>query len=75
MFDLRLRLADHIRRYSIAAVAPSGWEVTLEEDSTIRRQDRYSDWHRVERAQAMLQLEVEQLRERGWLIVPNERTA
>lgn len=69
MFHLSLRLADHIRRYSISAVSPSGWEVTLEEDATIRRRDRYDDWHRVERAQTMLQLEVDQLTSRGWLVV------
>lgn len=72
MFELNLRLADHVRRYSISAVAPSGWEVTLEEDARMRRTDRYQDWHRVERAMAMLQLEVDQLTARGWLVVPVE---
>lgn len=75
MFELRLRLANHIRRYSIAAVAPSGWEVTLEEDATVRRKERYDDWHRVERAQAILQIEVDQLTARGWLVVPAEGQA
>lgn len=72
MFELNLRLADHVRRYSISAVAPSGWEVTLEEDASRRRTDRYEDWHRVERAMAMLQIEVDQLTARGWLVVPVE---
>ena len=75
MFTLSLRLADHVRRYSITAVAPSGWEVTFEEDATIRRRSRYDDWHRVERAHAMLQLEVEQLTARGWLVVPGKGRA
>ena len=69
MFERSLRLANHIRRYSIAAVAPSGWEVTLEEDATVRRRERYDDWHRVERAQALFEREVDQLREAGWLVV------
>lgn len=71
MFHLSLRLADHVRHYSVSAVA-TGWEVRLEEDASIRRQDRYTDWHRVERALAMFQLEVEQLTARGWLVVPCE---
>lgn len=74
MFELCLRQADHVRRYSISA-APSGWDVTLEEDATIRRRNHYDDWHRVERAQAMVQLEVEQLTAHGWLVVPNEGQA
>ncbi len=69
MFELNLRLADHVRRYSISAVAPSGWEVRFEEDREVRRRDRYEDWHRVERAQASFEREVLQLTERGWLVV------
>lgn len=68
MFHRSLRLADHVRRYSIAAVAPSGWEVKLEEDHEVRRRDLYQDWHRVERAIALFEREVVELRERGWLV-------
>jgi hypothetical protein len=66
MFDVRLRHSDHVRHYSITALTPSGWEVRLEEDRQLRRRDVYQDWHRVERAQALLELEVLRLRERGW---------
>ncbi len=69
MFKRSLRLADHIRRYSISAVAPSGWEVTMEEDATVRRRERYDDWHRVERAQALFELEVDRLTAAGWHVV------
>ncbi len=69
MFHLSLRHANHVRRYSISAATPSGWEVILEEDSTVRRRERYDDWHRVERAQAMFEMEVDKLREAGWLVV------
>lgn len=72
MFHVSLCQANHVRRYSVAAVAPSGWEVMLEEDSSVCRRDRYTDWHRVERAVAILELEVEQLRSRGWRVVPIE---
>jgi hypothetical protein len=66
MYHKRLRLADHVRRYSVTAAKPFGWEVTLEEDASIRRRDRYDDWHRVERAMALLKIEVDQLTARGW---------
>ena len=69
MFELRLRLANHVRRYSISAVAPSGWEVRYEEDSTVKRHDVYADWHRVERAQASFEREAMLLTERGWFVV------
>ncbi len=69
MFELQLRLANHIRRYSISAVAPFGWEVRCEEDATVRRRDVYADWHRVERAEASFKREALQLTERGWFVV------
>ena len=69
MFNRSLRLADHIRRYSIGAATPAGWEVRFEEDQHVRRRDFYEDWHRVERAQASFEREVVDLTERGWLLL------
>jgi hypothetical protein len=66
MFQLSLRLADHVRHYSIRPANPFGWEVKLEEDRELRRKDLYEDWHRVERALALFELEVLQLRASGW---------
>lgn len=68
MFDLRLRRAHHIRRYFIHEISPAGWEVRLEEDSELRRVSVYQDWHRVERALTLFELEVAQLLASGWLI-------
>lgn len=68
MFDLRLRQADRVRRYSISFVALSGWEVRLEEDHKVRRRDLYQDWHRVERAIALFEREVLELKESGWRV-------
>lgn len=68
MFDLRLRHAEHSRHYSITSAEGSGWEVRLEEDDTLRRQDHYQDWHRVERALAAFEREVSDLTARGWQI-------
>jgi hypothetical protein len=69
MFHLRLQLAEHIRQYSVSSASPSGWDVQLEEDSELRVNQRYEDWHRVERAIAAFQRDVQLLTERGWTIV------
>ena len=65
MFSISLRNADHIRTYSIAALNPAGWEVKLEREGELTRHV-YHDWHRVERALALFQLEVGELTQRGW---------
>ena len=66
MFDMSLRHADHIRRFSISVKGTSGWEVRREDDRALTRQDLYQDWHRVERALALFEREVLELREQGW---------
>jgi len=71
MFDLRLRHAEHIRHYSIRSSDAWGWEVRLEEDDRIRRNDHYQDWHRVERAMALFEREVQDLTENGWQVTPS----
>jgi hypothetical protein len=65
-FQKSLRKADHVRHYSIQTT-PSGWEVRAEQDSHIVRQMRYDDWHRVERARRVFALELDSLRENGWV--------
>jgi hypothetical protein len=66
MFQLSLQRAEHVRRYSITPARPSGWEVKFEEDRELRRKSVYEDWHRVERAMALFELEVLQLTASGW---------
>lgn len=66
MFHRSIQRADHIRRYSIVFAGKFGWEVTLEEDRTLRRRDYYQDWHRVERARALFERELTELTEQGW---------
>jgi hypothetical protein len=68
MFVLRLRHADHTRHYSIRSAGPEGWEVRLVEDRTLKRLNHYRDWHRVERALASFEREVEELTARGWQV-------
>ena len=71
MFQLSLQRADHVRRYSVTAARPFGWEVKFEEDRELRRKSIYQDWHRVERAMALFELEVLQLRASGWRLAPD----
>jgi hypothetical protein len=68
MFVRKLHQAEHTRDYSIASTGTEGWEVRLEEDRKLRRLDHYRDWHRVERALASFEREVEELTARGWQI-------
>ena len=66
MFHISLRNARETRRYSISSLGSSGWEVKLEQAGEITRHVYYHDWHRVERALALFQLEVSNLTEHGW---------
>jgi hypothetical protein len=72
MFSICLRHADHVRRYSVSTAQPSGWEMTLEHDRRLTRRLRFDDWHRVERAIAMLESEVSDLTARGWQIAAED---
>lgn len=64
-----LQRPGHTRRFIIARMAGSGWEVREEEDSRIVRTARYTDWHRVERARAIIDLRVSTLAGEGWVEV------
>jgi hypothetical protein len=66
MFSRQLILAGHTRSFVITSSHAEGWEMRVEEDSRVLRRTRYTDWHRVERALASLEREVEALTARGW---------
>ena len=66
MFSIILRKAGQIRRYSVSALVDSGWQVTREQDGEPPRRTSYDDWHRVERALALLRMEVSELLACGW---------
>ena len=70
-FSRKLQYLDHTRRYSIAATV-DGWEVREERDSKVVRQERYDDWHRVERARRSITSELDDLRSKGWAEVNNQ---
>jgi hypothetical protein len=67
MLSISLQRAGHTRRYSIrSTAAAAGWEFRLEEDRALSRRVRYRDWHRVERAIALVEREVAALAAQGW---------
>ncbi len=68
MFSIALRHEQHTRQYAMSASQPSGWELTLQEDLERTRSVHFEDWHRVERAVAVVRLEVENLTARGWQV-------
>ena len=73
MFSIALRHDQHTREYAVSASEPSGWELTLREDLERTRRVHFDDWHRVERAVAVVRLEVEGLTARGWRIEHEHR--
>lgn len=68
MFIKELTQAGHRRRFSISERGKTGWEVRDVQDNTILKQVWYTDWHRVERAQQMFNVMIEELESRGWAV-------
>jgi hypothetical protein len=66
MFIKVLTQAGHTRRFTISEAARLGWELRVEEDSTVVRRVCYTDWHRVERALSAIAEQVATLEEAGW---------
>lgn len=67
MFSRRLINEGHVRHFTIRTVGLEGWDVLEEHDSTVIRQTRYTDWHRVERARQMFTLRATVLADGGWI--------
>ena len=68
MFLKTLTFHGRTRSFIVDALAASGWEVRIEQDSTILRRTRYSDWHRVERAVDAIEREMSELEAQGWRV-------
>jgi hypothetical protein len=66
MFDKELTQAGHTKRFTISQAGSLGWEVMVEQDSRVIRRVCYTDWHRVERAAAMMSMQVSELEQNGW---------
>jgi hypothetical protein len=68
MFSIALRHEQHTRQYAVFVSRNSGWELTLQEDRERTRRVHFEDWHRVERALAVVRLEIQDLTARGWRV-------
>jgi hypothetical protein len=66
MFAKELRQEGHTRKFSIQELGRDGWEVREEQDDRVLKQICYTDWHRVERALHMFNLQIGELEGRGW---------
>jgi hypothetical protein len=69
MFTKELTNAGHRRRFSISSKGDAGWEVRDVQDEQVLKQICYTDWHRVERAQQMFNLIIDELENDGWAAV------
>jgi hypothetical protein len=66
MFSRQLIHAGRTRSFVVSSLQSDGWEVRVEEDGRLLRGVRYTDWHRVERALAALEREMDVLKDHGW---------
>ena len=69
MFSTTLTFHGQSRSFAVEALAASGWEVRVEQNSRIIRRVHYSDWHRVERAVDALRREMRDLQALGWSVI------
>lgn len=67
MFSKELRFAGHVKRFLINRLGQEGWEVLEELDRQVVKKIRYTDWHRVERAVNLFNMEIGQLEDEGWV--------
>lgn len=73
MFQLNVVSAGHVRHYCVTLAGEAGWEITVEEDQSVRSRETHGDWHRVERCVAQIQREVSELLKQGWRLQPLSR--
>jgi hypothetical protein len=64
--------AEHVRSFHVQPAHLAGWEAAEREDQRIVQQQRYTDWHRVERAIAHFRRKIAVLLEQGWREPLNE---
>jgi hypothetical protein len=66
MFALELRRGQEVRTFLVRNAGLSGWELSEEANRRRVRTVRYRDWHRVERAIALIRFEAASLAREGW---------
>jgi len=70
VFKKTLVRALHVRSFEFLADPASGWAVLEREDERVSPPQRYTDWHRVERAAMRIEQVVGDLERDGWQQVP-----
>ena len=66
MFAKVLRQAGHTRTFAVSERGKDGWEIREERDNRILKRVCYTDWHRVERAVTVFNLQIGELESHGW---------
>jgi hypothetical protein len=66
LLEATLVRADRVRAFHIRQAFPTGWETLESEGQRLVRQQRHTDWHRVEVALASFKREIAELKEQGW---------
>jgi hypothetical protein len=66
IFRKTLVRAPHVRSFEITIDSVAGWEIFEREDERVVSQQRYTDWHRVERVAQRLARVVADLQQDGW---------
>jgi len=69
MFAKELHQAGHTRKFSITDKGNAGWEVRDVQDDRVLKEICYTDWHRVERALNMFNLQIDELESKGWAAI------
>ena len=66
LLAMTLVRAHHVRSFHIHPAPLDGWEASEREDHRVVQQQRYTDWHRVERTLTRFRREIAALLEEGW---------
>ena len=66
MYQSSFKFDRQTRQFTIRYSEQHGWEVLDAADARVVRRAVYQDWHRVERAMAMIKYQEALLRQAGW---------
>jgi hypothetical protein len=66
LLETKLVRADHIRSFHVHTSRATGWETAEHEDQRVVHEQRFTDWHRVERTLDRFARDIARLRGQGW---------
>jgi hypothetical protein len=67
LFDTTLVLDQHVRSFKVRPARPAdGWEAFEWDDQRVVHQQRFRDWHRLERTLTSFTRKIAELRALGW---------